>query len=125
VAVVGLQVVKYGSPVLSQEKRNPDGASKFNCTMVAPVKLIKSKLTNPATASAWLTVKLNVSDVSGVEAPPPPSLNTGSTPSARATEQEIPRKATMTNKRVIFTTYPRSNLREHNNQERKCNFITT
>jgi len=42
--------------------------------MVAPVKLIKSKLTNPATASAWLTVKLNVSDVSGVDAPPPPKF---------------------------------------------------
>jgi len=63
--------------------------------------------------------------VSGVDAPPPPSFITGSVPSASAAEHEIPKKATKTNKRVIFTAYPRSNLREHNNQEGKCNFITT
>jgi hypothetical protein len=112
VGEVGLHALKYGSPALSHEKTNPPGASKSNSWMSAPVSLIKSKETNPFTASDWLTVKLNESDVRTSDPPPPPSLKTGSLVlSASATLQEIPKKATKTNKRMIFTTYPRSYLK--------------
>ena len=111
VGEVGLHALKYGSPALSQEKTNPPGASKSNSWMSAPVSLIKSKETNPFTASDWLTVKLNESDVRTSDPPPPPSLKTGSLAlSASATVEKIPKKATRTNKRMIFTTYPRSTL---------------
>src|SRR6266702_3447372 len=81
----------------------------------APVKLMKSRLTQTSVTlheNSWFgfTEKAKVSEVRTSELPPPPSLNTGSVPSANATEQLKPRRATTTKRRTIFTTNPRSNL---------------
>lgn len=126
VAVCGEQLSKYGSSAGLQEKVKPAGANKFSCTMVAPVKLMKSRLTHTSvpqvTSCAGFTVKLKVSDVRTWDPPPPLNLKTGSVPSAIAIEQVNPSSATKTRKRVIFTTDPRFNLADPQQSAKEVQF---
>src|SRR5258708_32111805 len=90
--------------------------------MVTPVLLMKSKVTRVWETLVFVKLKLKLNVVSGVDAPPPPSFISGSVPSARAAEQEIPKKATRTNKREISTTLPPIEYNGTQHKEKKAQF---
>src|SRR5579859_5289433 len=100
--------------VLSQLKTKPAEPviRRSSAVIFVPVLLIKSMKNDVCGGDVCVKLKLKVLVVSTSDPPPPPSFMTGSVPSASAAEQLTPINATKTNKREIFTTDPRSNLKK-------------
>lgn len=111
VGVVGLELLKKGSPVLSVEKERGTVSvvSKFMAPAVNPVPLMNSK-----SAKSIPPVCVNVPVKFGSfperrtnKVPPPPSLALGSDIlSASAEEDHSPRRIRTTQQRKIFTGVP-------------------